>query len=237
MEYVLAHATLSLARSWSERCRCLTSTAIAPDDRRAVEALYRRVFGTDAAEASRLRWEWQYRRNPNNPGGEPEIWIAREGPAIVGQYATMPVKLAVKGREINGLLGHGRHGRARTAAAGARAKSCSARGTATSARRSGSGLSDASYRLFQKLRWPDVGPVPCLVKPLSRRAFRHPRWPVRDQPPHLGADAAARAASSRAARPLRAEVRLIQRFDDSFTEFWDGSGRSSTSPSGATPRI
>ena len=65
-----------------------------PDDRRAVEALYRRVFGTDAADASRLRWEWQYRRNPNNPGGEPEIWIAREGPAIIGQYATMPVKLA-----------------------------------------------------------------------------------------------------------------------------------------------
>ena len=42
----------------------------------------------------------------------------------------------------------------------------------------GLGLSDASYRLFQKLKWPDVGPVPCLVKPLSRRAFRHPRWPV-----------------------------------------------------------
>ena len=42
----------------------------------------------------------------------------------------------------------------------------------------GLGLSDASYRLFQKLRWPDVGPVPCLVKPLTRRAFRHPRWPT-----------------------------------------------------------
>ena len=70
------------------------------EDRRAVDALYRRVFGTDAAESSRLRWELQYRRNPNNPGGEPEIWVAREGPAIVGQYATMPVRLAVKGREI-----------------------------------------------------------------------------------------------------------------------------------------
>ena len=67
------------------------------DDRRAVEALYRRVFGTDAAEASRLRWEWQYGRNPNNPGGTPVIWIAREGPTIVGQYATMPVQ-AVGGR-------------------------------------------------------------------------------------------------------------------------------------------
>jgi len=76
-----------------------------PEDRRAVEALYRRVFGTDAADASRLRWEWQYRRNPNNPGGEPEIWVAREGPAIIGQYATMPVRLSVKAREVKGSWG------------------------------------------------------------------------------------------------------------------------------------
>src|SRR4029078_3030209 len=78
-----------------------------PDDRRAVEALYRRVCGPDAARARRLRWEGQYRRNPNNPGGEPEIWIAREGPAIVGQYATMPVLLAVKGSEGGGTAGSG----------------------------------------------------------------------------------------------------------------------------------
>ena len=38
-----------------------------PEDRRQVEALYRRVFGPDAAEANRLRWDWQYRRNPNVP--------------------------------------------------------------------------------------------------------------------------------------------------------------------------
>ena len=38
----------------------------------------------------------------------------------------------------------------------------------------GLGLSESSYRLFQKLRWPDVGPVPCLVKPLTRRALRRP---------------------------------------------------------------
>jgi hypothetical protein len=56
-----------------------------PADRRAVDALYRRVFGADAAEANRLRWEWQYGRNPNNPGGTPLIWIARAGPTVVGQ--------------------------------------------------------------------------------------------------------------------------------------------------------
>ena len=39
------------------------------------------------------------------PRGEPEIWIAREGTAIVGQYATMPVRLSVAGREVRGSWG------------------------------------------------------------------------------------------------------------------------------------
>jgi len=190
-----------------------------PDDRRAVEALYRRVFGTDAAEASRLRWEWQYRRNPNNPGGEPEIWIAREGPAIVGQYATMPVRLAVKGREVRGSWGMD------VMVAPERQR----RGLGEVLFRTwdrnvgaslGLGLSDASYRLFQKLNWPDVGPVPCLVKPMSRRAFRHPRWPVPINRLISAVTWPIVMIVSRT-RPLRAEVRLIQRFDDSFTNLWD----------------
>jgi GNAT superfamily N-acetyltransferase len=193
-----------------------------PDDKRLVEALYRRVFGTDMADASRLRWDWQYRRNPNNPGGEPEIWIAREGPAIIGQYATMPVRLAVKGREIKGSWGMD------VMVAPERQR----RGLGEVLFRTwdrnvgaslGLGLSEASYRLFQKLKWPDVGPVPCLVKPLSRRAFRHPRWPV----------AINRLISALTwpvvlivarARPLRAEVRVVHRFDESFTELWERIG-------------
>jgi hypothetical protein len=38
-----------------------------PEDRRAIEALYRRVFGADMASANQLRWNWQYRLNPNVP--------------------------------------------------------------------------------------------------------------------------------------------------------------------------
>ena len=162
VEYVLAEGR----RAWPtfERYR--------REDRRAVNALYRRVFGIDAAEASRLRWEWQYRKNPNNPGQEPEIWIAHEGPAIIGQYATMPVRLTVRGNEVRGSWawtswsppnGSGR-GSAR----------CSSAPGIERRRVAGLGLSESSYRLFQKLRWPDVGPVPCFVKPLTRRALRRP---------------------------------------------------------------
>ena len=190
-----------------------------PEDRRIVEALYRRVFGHDAAEGSRLRWEWQYRRNPNNPRGEPEIWIAREGPAIVGQYATMPVQVSVGGRSVRGSWGmdvmvapeRQRQG------LGELLFRTWDRNVGASL---GLGLSESSYRLFQKLRWPDIGPLPCLVKPLTRRAFRMPNWPV-------GLNRLVSAVTlpivkivSRT-RPLGAEVRLMQRFDDSFTELWE----------------
>jgi hypothetical protein len=189
------------------------------DDRRAVDALYRRVFGNDAADASRLRWEWQYRRNPNNPGGEPEIWIAREGTAIVGQYATMPVRLAVKGHEVTGSWGMDvmvAPERQRQGLGEVLFRTWD-RNVGASL---GLGLSDASYRLFQKLRWPDVGPVPCLVKPLTRRAFRHPRWPTPINRLISALTLPIVLIVSRA-RPLAAEVRLIRRFDDSFTELWD----------------
>jgi len=189
------------------------------DDRRAVDALYRRVFGNDAADSSRLRWEWQYRRNPNNPGGEPEIWIAREGTAIIGQYATMPVRLAIKGREVAGSWGMDvmvAPERQRQGLGEVLFRTWD-RNVGASL---GLGLSDASYRLFQKLRWPDVGPVPCLVKPLTRRAFRHPRLPTPVNRLISALMLPIVLIVSRA-RPLAAEVRMIRRFDDSFTELWD----------------
>ncbi|HEY7059766.1 MAG TPA: GNAT family N-acetyltransferase, partial [Vicinamibacterales bacterium] len=190
-----------------------------PDDRRAVDALYRRVFGNDAADASRLRWEWQYRHNPNNPGGEPEIWIAREGTTIIGQYATMPVRLAVNGREISGSWGMDvmvAPERQRQGLGEILFRTWD-RNVGASL---GLGLSEASYRLFQKLRWPDVGPIPCLVKPLTRRAFRHPRLPMPINRLISALTLPVVLIVSRA-RPLSAEVRMIRRFDDSFTELWE----------------
>jgi hypothetical protein len=189
------------------------------EDRRAVDALYRRVFGIDASEASRLRWDWQYRHNPNNPRREPEIWVAREGPAIIGQYATMPVRLFVRGAEVQGSWGMDvmvAPERQRQGLGEVLFRTWD-RNVGASL---GLGLSESSYRLFQKMRWPNVGPVPCFVKPLTRRALRRPEWPL----------AVNRLVSAVTLpfvrivarnRPLRAEVRLIHRFDDSFTELWE----------------
>jgi GNAT superfamily N-acetyltransferase len=189
------------------------------EDRRQVEALYRRVFGSDAADANRLRWEWQYRRNPHAPSEGPLIWLAREGTTVVGQYAAMPVRLAVGGHEIDAAWGmdvmvapeRQRHG------LGEMLFRTWDRSVGASL---GLGLSEASYKLFQKLHWPDVGPVPCLVKPLSRRALRRPTWPV-------GVNRFVSAVTLpwirlvARPRPLQGEVRMIRQFDDGFTRLWE----------------
>lgn len=190
-----------------------------PDDRRQIEALYRRVFGGDMAEANRLRWDWQYRRNPNVPAAGPLIWVAREAGTIVGQYATMPVRLSVKGREIDAAWGMDvmvAPERQRQGLGDMLFRTWD-RNVGASL---GLGLSESSYRLFQKMRWPDVGPVPCLVKPLSRRALRRPTWPV-------GLNRFVSAVTlpwirlvSRT-RPLQGEVRTIRQFDQRFTDLWD----------------
>jgi GNAT superfamily N-acetyltransferase len=188
------------------------------EDREATDALYRRVFGPDAAEASRLRWDWQYRKNPNNPGRVPLIWVAREGPSIIGQYATMPVALSVQGQEVSGSWGmdvmvaperqrqglgellFGTWDRHVGAALGL-------------------GLSPSSHKLFRKLRWPEVGPIPFYVKPLTRRALRRPEWPM---PVNRLVSAATLPYVKYIARtrPMLGEVRLLRRFDRHFTDFW-----------------
>lgn len=190
-----------------------------PEDRRAVDALYRRVFGHDSADASRLRWDWQYRLNPNNPGGAPVIWIAREGPTLVGQYATMPVRLQVHGRELDASWGMDvmvAPERQRQGIGEVLFRTWD-RNVGASL---GLGLSESSHRLFRKLRWPEPGPIPCLVKPLTRRALKRPGWPD-----SLNAVVSAvtlplvRVVAR--SRPLRAEMAAIRRFPPELTALWE----------------
>jgi GNAT superfamily N-acetyltransferase len=193
-----------------------------PEDRRGVEALYRRVFGGDAADANRLRWDWQYRRNPNNQDESPLIWIAREGPSIVGQYASMPVRLSLAGKEIAGAWGMDvmvAPERQRQGIGEVLFQTWDRHVGASM----GLGLSESSHRLFQKLKWPDVGPVPCLVKPLTRRALRRPNWPTSLNRFVSAITLPIVKVASRTG-PLRAELEPVRRFDPGFTTLWDQIG-------------
>jgi hypothetical protein len=70
------------------------------------------------------------------------------------------------------------------------------------------------------MSWPDLGPVPCLVKPLSRRALRRPTWPV-------GLNRLVSYVTFpwirviARSKPLQGEVRTIRHFDESFTRLWE----------------
>jgi GNAT superfamily N-acetyltransferase len=192
-----------------------------PEDRRAIDALYRRVFGADAADAHHLRWEWEFARNPNTPPEGPLIWVARENATLVGQCAAIPVRLQVAGQET--IAGWGTDV---MVAPERRRQGLGGQLLRTWDRHVGAALGlnpgDSSLHLFlfRKLGWPDLGTVPCLVKPLTRRAVRLPRWPV---PLNrlLSAVTYPFVQVIARTRPLRAQTRVVHRFDDAATALWN----------------
>lgn len=190
-----------------------------PDDRRGVDTLYRRTHGADAANAQRLRWDWQHRRNPYNLTGQPEIWVAREGPTIVGHYTALPVRVSLKGLEVEGAWGSDA-----MVAPERRRQGIGEALLRTWDRNSGAvlalGATTDGRKLLDRLRWPDAHIVPCLVKPLTRRAVRLPRWPLAINRLVSAVTWPIVHIVSRS-RPLRAECEPIRRFDASFTALWE----------------
>lgn len=190
-----------------------------PEDRRGVDLLYRRTHGADAADATRLRWEWQHRRNPYNATGQPDIWVAREGPTVVGHYPTLPVRVSLKGLEVDGAWG--------TDAIVVPERERQGLGEALVRawdRNSGAvmtlGISEELRKVLERLHWPPAHLVPCLVKPLTRRAVRLPHWPTTLNRV-LSAVALPVVQVVSRSRPLRAECEPIRRFDSSFTTLWE----------------
>jgi GNAT superfamily N-acetyltransferase len=141
-----------------------------PEDEDTLERMYADVFGAKAARLSRERWRWQYDENPNCPPEGPEIWVAKEGGEVLGQYATMPVRLKVKDRVL-----HASWGMDVMVASTLQRKGVGSRlflyWDEHVDASLGLGLSLSSYTLFQKLHWEDVGPVPCYTRILDPRAL------------------------------------------------------------------
>ncbi len=190
-----------------------------PTDRRGVDTLVRRVFGHDAANASQLRWRWQHALNPATPADGPLILVAREGPTIIGQQSSMPVVLQANGREwragwATDLMVAPERRRQGIGEMLFRAFD----GSVDAAL--GLGVGPASRPLMQTLKWPYLQAVPCLVKPLTRRALRQPRWPMPLNRLVSAATLPAVKLVSRS-RPLVAQVEPLRHFDDRFTELWE----------------
>jgi len=193
-----------------------------PDDRPALDALYRRVHGTaENFEARwksfRERWDWQYGRNPNLPDGLPLVWVVRDGETIAGQFATIPVRLVVNGTEIDAAWG--------TDAMVAPEHRGKGWGEAlyrhwdrSVGAAIGLSYTDASYGLFKKMGWPYQGAVAQFTKPISKRKRATWKAPARSR---------AAAAALRwhrlvtALRPVGGEIERVSRFDERFTRLWE----------------
>jgi GNAT superfamily N-acetyltransferase len=139
--------------------------------RRAADAeelfrLYQEVFGGSLTESSRRRWQWQYLENPETGPEGPEIWVAREGAALLGQYASLPVRLQWGGRELRSSWGMDVFLRSEARGKGIGARLFTAWSDHVPVAL-GLGLTPSSYGLFQKLGYHDVGPVPFFQKILD----------------------------------------------------------------------
>lgn len=153
---------------------CRRSEAETP----ALEAMYVDVFGRKAAEENRARWRWQYEENPNCPPEGPEIWVAKEDGRVLGQYATMPVRLKVLDRVLRASWGMDVMVRPNLQRKGIGSRLFLYWDRQVEASL-GLGLSASSYALFRKLSWEDVGPVPCYSAVLDAGALLERRFGTR----------------------------------------------------------
>jgi GNAT superfamily N-acetyltransferase len=184
--------------------------------------LYGDVFGQKLTGESRSRWRWQYLENPTGDSGGPEIWVAREPPNILGQYASMPVRLWWAGREVRSSWGMDVFVRAEARGRGVGAALFTAWSDSVDVAL-GLGLTPSSYGLFRKLRYHDVGPVPFFRKVLDPSALVRRRLG-----PVLGAAAApAVALGLRLLYPEtpppagEVEVRTITGFGAEYDTLWE----------------
>jgi GNAT superfamily N-acetyltransferase len=183
--------------------------------------LYAEVFGRGPTEASRRRWRWQYLENPQS-GEAPAIWVAREDGRLLGQYASMPVRLWWAGREVDASWGMDVFVREEARGKGVGATLFTAWSDNVEVAL-GLGLTPSSYGLFKKLRYDDVGPVPFFLRPLDARALMRRRLG-----PGLG-DAAGLAVSAALAvwRPQRPvahpdlEVRAVDHIGAEADALWE----------------
>jgi len=187
------------------------------DDRRGIEQLYRRTHGNEAAARLRLHWDWA-RRNPAS-GVEPPYWVVREGPTLIAASPLMPVKVSIAGTEVAGTWSSDPlvvAERQRQGLGGSLLRAWD-RGTGVAL---GAALSNATRGRLDEMRWPKAQPLPCLVKPISRRAFRIPTWPVAINRLVSAVTLPLVRIVSRS-QPLKEEVEVVRRFDARADRLWE----------------
>jgi GNAT superfamily N-acetyltransferase len=184
--------------------------------------LYAQIHGEEATAASRRRWKWQYLDNPLTPADGPVIWMAKEGERLLGQMATMPVRLWFGGREVKASWGNDYFVRIDAQGRGFGmlvTKAWAEHEEVALAL----GLTPSSYPLFKKVGFVDVGPVPLFQKVVGpAQTARRRLGPALGR---LGAPLLAAALRLRFGRepapPGDVEVRPITGFSSEYDRLWE----------------
>lgn len=185
--------------------------------------LYREVFGEDLTEASRRRWRWQYLDNPQNGPEGPAIWVARDGATLLGQYASMPVRLWWGDREVVASWGMDVFVRAEARGRGVGALLFGTWSDHVEVAL-GLGLTPSSYGLFKKLEYVDVGPVPFYQRVLDAKAVAVRRLGPgvgRIVSPVLAGVLRWRHPDGGGKRAHAVEVKPITRFAPAYDRLWE----------------
>jgi hypothetical protein len=195
------------------------------DDRRDLEALCRRTAGIEAAERLKLTWSWERRQNPGLKGAAPP-WVVREGTSLIAALAVRPVGMTMRGQEVRGAW------LADPLVAAERDRQGLDELLLRAASRDcdvvlASRLTEATRDVLDRMRVPASIPLPCLVKPLSRRALRRPDWP---QPVNRLVSAVTLPIVRVVARqrPLRESVEVVRRLDGGADDLWAAAAGSLT---------
>ncbi len=195
--------------------------------RRAADAeelfrAYQGSFGEPLTDGSRRRWRWQYLDNPETGPEGPEIWVAREGETLLGQYASMPVRLHWNGELVRASWGMDVFLRPEARGRGLGAHLFTTWSDHVEVAL-GLGLTPSSYGLFKKLGYEDVGPVPFFEKVID---------PVAVARRHLGGTLGSLAGGAlrlglRILHPEpgpptgRVLVRQVAGFSDEYDGLWE----------------
>jgi hypothetical protein len=184
--------------------------------------LYTEVFGAAMTDASRKRWDWQYRQNPVTAATGPVIWMAREGDRLLGQMGAMRVSLWWGGREVEASWGNDYFVRMDGQGRGLGIVLSNAWSDHEDVALA-LGLTPSSYPLFKKLGFRDVGPIPFYQKVMNPKAVAQRR--LGHTLGTLGAPIVAlglRAATGGGVRrPASIAVQTITDFGPEYDRLWE----------------
>jgi hypothetical protein len=145
--------------------------------------------------------------------------VVREGPTVIAASPLMPVRVTVNGTEVAGTWSSDPlvvAERQRQGLGGSLLRAWD-RGTGVAL---GAALSTATRARLDELRWPKAQTLPCLVKPISRRALRIPTWPVAINRLISAVTLPVIQIVSRT-QPLKEEIEVVRRFDARADRLWD----------------